>query len=51
MVYNRTSTREWLGKEDSVHPMAGMDSIVLIMAMIDAHERRDVMLSDVPNTL
>ena len=47
-VYNGKPTREWLGKEDSASPTASLDSIIL-MAMIEAHEERDVMSTDVPN--
>ena len=47
-VYNGKPTREWLGKEDSMSPTAGINSIFLI-AMIAAWEDRDVMMADVPN--
>ena len=47
-VYNGKPTREWLNKEDSASPTASLDSI-LLTAMIDAHENRDIMTTDVPN--
>ena len=47
-VYNGKPTRELLSKEDSASPTASLDSI-LLTAMIDAHEGRDVMTTDVPN--
>ena len=48
MVYNGKPSREWIGKEDSASPTAALESI-LITAVIDAKERRDVMTADVPN--
>ena len=48
MVYNGKPTREWLSREDSASPTASLESI-LITAVIDAHENRDVMTADVPN--
>ena len=48
MVYNGKPTREWLSREDSASPTAALESIMLT-AVIDAHEERDVMSADVPN--
>jgi hypothetical protein len=48
MVYNGKPTREWLSREDSASPTAALESIMLT-AIIDAHEGRDVMSADVPN--
>ena len=48
MVYNGKPTREWLTREDSASPMAALESIMLT-AVIDAHEGRDVMCEDIPN--
>ena len=48
MVYNGKPSREWIGKEDSASLTATLESI-LITAVIDAKERRDVMMADVPN--
>jgi hypothetical protein len=42
MVYNGKPTREWLSREDSASPTAALESIMLT-AVIDAHEERDVM--------
>ena len=48
MVYNGKPTREWLSREDSASPTAALESI-MITAVIDAHEGRDIMTADVPN--
>ena len=48
MVYSGKPTREWLTREDSASPTAALESIMLT-AVIDAHEGRDVMCADIPN--
>jgi hypothetical protein len=48
MVYNGKPTREWLSREDYASPTAALKSIMLT-AVIDAHEERDVMTCDIPN--
>jgi hypothetical protein len=48
MVYNGKPTREWLSREDSASPTAALESIMLT-AVIDAHEERDVMTCDIPS--
>ena len=48
MVYNGKPTREWLSREDSASPTAALESIMLT-AVIDAHEERDIMTCDIPN--
>ena len=48
MVYNGKPTREWLSREDSASPTAALESIMLT-AVVDAKEERDVMTADVPN--
>ena len=48
MANNGKPTREWLTREDSASPMAALESIMLT-AVIDAHEGRDVMCADIPN--
>jgi hypothetical protein len=48
MVYNGKPMREWLSREDSASPTAALESIML-MAVISAHEGRDVMTCDIPN--
>jgi hypothetical protein len=48
MVYNGKPMKEWLSREDSVSPTAALESIMLT-AVIDAHEERDVMTCDIPN--
>ena len=48
MVYNGKPTRDWLSREDSASPTASLEGVFLT-ATIDAHEGRDVMVSDVPN--
>ena len=47
-VFNSKPMQEWLGKEDSTSPMAGLESLILT-AVIDAEEESDVMTLDVPN--
>jgi hypothetical protein len=48
MVYNGKSTRKWLSTEDSASPTAALESIMLI-AVINAHEERNMMTCDIPN--
>jgi hypothetical protein len=48
MVYNGKPMREWLSREDSASRTAALESIML-MAVIDAHEGRNVMTCDIPN--
>jgi hypothetical protein len=48
MVYNGKPTREWLSREDSASPTAALESIMLT-AVIDAHEERNVMTCGIPN--
>ena len=48
MVYNGKPTREWLSREDSASPTAALESIMLT-AVIDATEERDIMTCDIPN--
>jgi hypothetical protein len=48
MVYNGKPTREWLSHEDSTSPTVSLESLI-ITAVIDAYEGRDVMTADVPN--
>ena len=40
--------REWLSQEESAIPMASTEGLFLT-AMIDAHEKRDMMTNNVPN--
>jgi hypothetical protein len=47
-VYNGKPTLEWLSREDSTSPTAALESIMLT-ALVDAHEGRDVMSADIPN--
>ena len=49
MVYNGKPTREWLSREDAASLTAALESI-MITAVINAHEERDVMCVDIPNT-
>lgn len=46
MVYNAKPAREWLSKEESLSPIAALESIMLI-GVIDAHEERNVMTCDI----
>ncbi|MGC9197302.1 MAG: hypothetical protein ACP5IL_17920, partial [Syntrophobacteraceae bacterium] len=48
MVYNGKPTREWLSRDDSASPTVALESIMLT-AIVDAKEKRDVMTADVPN--
>jgi hypothetical protein len=48
MVYNGKPTREWLSRDDSTSPTAALESIMLT-AIVDAKEGRDVMSCDIPN--
>ena len=48
LVYNGKPTRQWLSREDASSPTATLESI-MITAVIDAHEKRDVMCNDIPN--
>ena len=48
MVYNGKPTREWLSRVDSTSPTAALESIMLT-AIVDAKEGRDVMSCDIPN--
>ncbi|MGC9294940.1 MAG: hypothetical protein ACP5E8_06680, partial [Thermoplasmata archaeon] len=48
MVYNDKPTREWLSREDAASPTVALESIMLT-AIVDAKEKRDVMTADVPN--
>ena len=48
MVYNGKPTREWLSREDSASPTAALESIMLT-AVIDATEERNIMTCDIPN--
>ena len=48
MVYNGKPTREWLSREDAASPTVALESIMLT-AIVDATEERDVMTADVPN--
>ena len=48
MDYNGKPTREWLTREDSASPTAALESIMLT-AVIDTHEGRDIMCADIPN--
>eukprot|EP00980_Cylindrotheca_fusiformis_P015510 scaffold4410_cov78-Cylindrotheca_fusiformis.AAC.1 len=47
-VYNGAPTREWVDREEAASPTAYLESQFLTAA-IDAHEGRDVMVTDVPN--
>ena len=47
-VYNGKDTRDWISKEDSASPTVSQESIMII-AVIDVKEGRDVMTVDVPN--
>ena len=48
MVYNSKPTREWLTKEDTASPTVATGSLFYTI-MIGTRERRDIMMSDVPN--
>ena len=47
MVYNGKPTRKRLSREDSASPTAALESIILT-AVIDAHEERDIMTCNTP---
>jgi hypothetical protein len=48
LVYNGKPTREWLSREDAASPTVALESIMLT-AIVDAKEQRDVMTADIPN--
>jgi hypothetical protein len=48
IVYNGKPTREWLSRIDLTSPTAALESIMLT-AIVDAKEGRDVMTCDIPN--
>jgi hypothetical protein len=48
MVANGKPSCEWLSWDDSASPTASLENI-LLTAIVDAHEGRDVMSADVPN--
>ena len=48
-MYNGKPTREYLGREYSSTPTARLESI-LLTGIIDTHEGRGVMTTDIPNT-
>ena len=48
MVYNGKPTREWFSKEDVASPTVTTEGVFLTAA-IDAKEKRDIMVNDVPN--
>lgn len=48
LAYNGKKTIDWISKENTSSPTVGTDSIMMTVAF-DAHERQDVMRSDVPN--
>ena len=48
IVYNGATTRKYMEDVDTSSPMASLEGI-LLTAMIDAYEGRDVMSSDIPN--
>ena len=48
VVYNCAPTRKYMEDVDTSSPTASLEGI-LLTAMIDAHENRDVMSSDIPN--
>src|SRR5210317_806957 len=47
-VYKGNGTREWLSREDTSSPTASLEAI-MTTCVIDAHEGRDVMSTDLPN--
>ena len=47
-VYNGKPTREWVSKENKSSPTVINEALV-ITSMVDTHEHRDVMGSNVPN--
>ena len=50
MVNNGKPTWDWISPEESTSPTVSLESII-ITKVIDAHEERDEMPSDVPNAL
>ena len=48
MVYDGKPTRDWIQHEDMMSPTAALESIVLT-ALIDTNEQRDVRTCDIPN--
>ncbi len=48
MVYNGNPARECLSREDSASPTTALEYIMLT-AVIDAHEERNVMTCNIPN--
>ncbi|CAJ1945741.1 unnamed protein product [Cylindrotheca closterium] len=49
LVFGGDGTREWLSREDTASPTALQEAITTT-CVIDAHEGRDVMTLDLPNT-
>ena len=49
LAYNGKATRDWISKENTSSPTVGTD-IIMMTCAVDTFERRDVMMSDVPNT-
>ena len=47
-VYNGKPTREWMNKDENASPTASLEGVFLT-AIVDAHEGRDVMTTDIPN--
>jgi hypothetical protein len=47
-VYTGKPARDWLSREDSASPTAALESIML-KAVINAREGRNVMTCDIPN--
>ena len=47
-MFNSKPMKELMSKEDSMYHTASTEGLFLL-AMIDAHERRDTMVNDVPN--
>jgi hypothetical protein len=50
LVYNGKPTRQWLNKDEATAPTASLEGIMLT-AIIDAKEGRDVMSADISNAL
>ena len=48
VAFNRKTTQECLGKEDSVNPTTSME-LAFLTRIIVAYEGRDIMLADTPN--
>jgi hypothetical protein len=48
LVYNGKPTRKWMDKDEPAAPTASLESIMLT-AIIDGKEGRDVMSADIPN--